>query len=361
MRQTNSSRHAAMRGFTLVELLVVIAIIGTLVALLLPAVQSARESGRRATCTNNIRQLALAMQNYDSSAGHLPGYVNDIENTRSAKDNNFQYTEARQATWVVMLFPYLEQQALWDNWSDATQSLSDSANTPELPMLECTSNARDIPGSPWLSYVANSGQLMTDPTRNGVGESAANGVFVDRSVNLNALPSTGAADGRESAKPPQVSIGSILDGTSNTVMFSENLYTFYWTYVDGNNNPVANSQNKDDIFKDNPHWFGFGWTNSTASGNDGQCDTNWLKINGVSKDAAPIIYMNKLDDCYSYPSSNHPGGVNMAFCDARVEFVTDGIDLTVYGQLLTSNARRSSYAPGGTPDRNLPPVSGDAF
>src|SRR4051812_49891382 len=108
----------ARRGFTLVELLVVIAIIGTLVALLLPAVQSARETARGNTCRNNLKQLQLALSNMDSQLKRLPGYVEELFNPNGEKTNGyFKPTFARRASWVVRAFPYMEEQALWDNWS----------------------------------------------------------------------------------------------------------------------------------------------------------------------------------------------------------------------------------------------------
>ena len=91
-------RQRKTPGFTLVELLVVISIIGTLVALLLPAVQSARETARNNTCKNNIKQLSTALMNMDASQRKLPGYVNAVysPNTPSV---------GRRASWVVMAFP----------------------------------------------------------------------------------------------------------------------------------------------------------------------------------------------------------------------------------------------------------------
>src|SRR6187397_855725 len=98
----------ARRGFTLVELLVVIAIIGTLVALLLPAVQSARETARGNTCRNNIKQLHLALTNMDSTLKRLPGHVEEIFNPNGTRDANglMPLSFARRASWVVKCFPY---------------------------------------------------------------------------------------------------------------------------------------------------------------------------------------------------------------------------------------------------------------
>src|SRR6478735_4719903 len=111
-------RHAR-RGFTLVELLVVIAIIGTLVALLLPAVQAARETARGNTCRNNMKQLQLALTNMDSQVKKLPGYVEEIYNPNGPKDSNglMPLSYARRASWVVKLFPYMEEQPLSDIWT----------------------------------------------------------------------------------------------------------------------------------------------------------------------------------------------------------------------------------------------------
>src|SRR5438874_1669093 len=92
-------------GFTLVELLVVIAIIGVLVALLLPAVQAAREAARRTQCSNNLKQLGLAMHNYHDVAGRLPCNINRVGG--ATNDRN-------QASQLVNLLPYIEQKSLYD-------------------------------------------------------------------------------------------------------------------------------------------------------------------------------------------------------------------------------------------------------
>src|SRR3954454_11660350 len=133
-----------LKAFTLVELLVVIAIIGTLVALLLPAVQSARETARGNTCRNNMKQLQLALTNMDSTMKRLPGYVEELFNPNGKKSGGggaipdmFTASYARRASWLVRLFPYMEENALWDAWSN---TFGVNPPAPSIAALNCPSN-----------------------------------------------------------------------------------------------------------------------------------------------------------------------------------------------------------------------------
>lgn len=353
-------RPLVRRGFTLVELLVVIAIIGTLVGLLLPAVQAAREAGRRTQCTNNLKNLSLGWTQYEGNHKKLPGYINDIVDptTRTANSGGVP-TQGRQGSWVVMLFEYIEQPQLNELWNKDFGTYGSVPNqiAPSLPILVCPSNVPETVG-PTLAYVANSGQMFSDNTRPSandgrIREHASNGVFFDLSRNTHII-SGSARDGRENLPELKMTISQITDGLSKTMLLSESLHKIYWTY------PMIESTNKTAAFKDDKKFFGFTWTNQGA---ESGCPADVLKINGDNNYAktSPPQGMEDVSDCLSYPSSNHSGTVIVAFCDGSVTTINDNLSPVTYAQLMTSNARKSTFVDmaTNTPDRRLPPVAED--
>lgn len=360
-------------AFTLVELLVVIAIIGTLVGLLLPAVQAAREAGRNNTCKNNIKQLVTAMTNYDSSQEELPGLVNEIPFQGSAKVGD-TYEIGRRASWVVMLFPYMENGPLWDTWTQefgGTGAITDQM-VPSIESMLCPSDPSEVVDEPASSYVANAGLGYTCLSRgnsnyqstgvevdeNNYGrEYAANGVFFDSNRRNRNNPGSGWTndpDDRDNNGLPvlRMSINYIQsnDGTSNTMMLSENLHAVHYTYGVGVNLPDAK------------HHFGFVWHNEP---NTSTYPKEIQRLNGGRDNDIPSPDdLANFDEELGYPSSNHPGGVNVAFCDGRVQFISERIDTRVYAQSMTTKYKRSKYVDidqaTPTPDRKLPqPTSSD--
>ncbi len=352
MRHMRTNRLA----FTLVELLVVIAIIGTLVALLLPAVQSARETARSNTCRNNIKQFTTALTLYDTNQKKLPGYINSLVDSSSPKNPaNQQPRVGRCASWFVMTFPYIEQPALWDIWSKKLGTVGNlyeigaqpgddpsSGIVQDLPEIiggQCPSDPPDGPGTPALSYVVNSGQAFTDTSR-GTSTPAGqidvnveyigNGVFFD--LNRNPNINSSRPDSRENNPAIQSSINYVSsgDGTSKTMMVSENLNAQFWSY------PLDSS-----TIEDAKHHFGFVWHNSVTNS-----DLPVRKINGagqVDVDTIKSAFWTSSGERYGYPASSHPGGVNMSFCDTHIIFLREDIDSRVYAQSMTSNRKRSKY------------------
>lgn len=377
-------RQLLRSGFTLVELLVVIAIIGTLVALLLPAVQSARESARNTDCKNRIKQLAIAALSYDTNLKKLPGYINALSDPNDK-------TVGRRASWAVTLFPYMEEQALWDQWS------SNFTSIPQAPWIEglsCPSDLPEIRDQPWLSYVVNAGWAYSDPHRSSppaairpaidFQEYIGDGVFFDNAHNINMhvnpLVNPDARDEDPTRYPRLVSTISYVqsnDGTSKTLLISENIHAWYWAYDADHQTPgyeYGSVPQKDNSpTEDVKHIFGFVWSNSGAKVERINGDNNYDQLSSIpllppstmlhyaaaSAWDGPRDVVTSPWESYGFPSSRHPGGVNAAFCDGHIVFLSESITPRVYAMLMTSNRNRSKFwdRDTGVPDRKLPQPS----
>lgn len=342
-------RQTQRNAFTLVELLVVIAIIGTLVGLLLPAVQAAREAARANTCRSNMTNLQKAITQREQTQGEFPGYINFV-----GPSGDDLGTKLR-ASWVVTTFPYIEQPALWDAWTKGrTPGNSFDLLYSPLELLVCPSDPPETQGEAVLSYAANAGFIQQEPTSGDLKENPANGVFTDRT----RVPDTSAGlprDIRDQPDPdPMIGmtsayIGSKGDGLTNTIMLSENLKAYLWGYVESEHQSVP----------DKKYHFGVCWedpddvaTPPTADPEGYKTEAAYRKINGQRVDNS-VLFTTFADDAtqgmqrnYGFPSSNHSGGVNMAFCGGAVKFVSEDISPQVYAQLMTSNRKGSDLAVG---------------
>ncbi len=145
-------------GFTLVELLVVITIIGILIALLLPAVQSAREAARRLQCQNNLKQLGLACLNYESTYGVFPpaSHWADLQPNVAAQSMRMQNQNNLRENWVIMILPFMEQQGLYDAFDlslPINHEDNERARSTQLSVMLCPSDPNNrtlyngLPGS----------------------------------------------------------------------------------------------------------------------------------------------------------------------------------------------------------------------
>ncbi len=199
-----SLQRVRSRGFTLVELLVVIAIIGVMVGLLLPAVQAAREAARRMQCGNNLKQLALAHHNYESTYKMLPARKGGTEGNSSLTGNR-----NRLCTGFVGILPYIEQQPMYDQIQagDPAAGIAPGGRTAwegwivwdnSPAAIRCPSDPNNIPGGRRNSYAFSVGDQAE-----GIRDGQVNrGVFAYRR---------------------NVSFRDITDGLSNTALMSERL------------------------------------------------------------------------------------------------------------------------------------------
>jgi prepilin-type N-terminal cleavage/methylation domain-containing protein/prepilin-type processing-associated H-X9-DG protein len=317
-------RRVRGHGFTLVELLVVIAIVGTLVALLLPAVQKARESSRRSSCLNNLRQLALATMQFEERLRRMPGLFENLDPARFQSEIAIPNT-----TWSVMLLPGLERHDVYDNYTSGSMS----GTFVEIYM--CPSDADKNRSGPATSYVANGGRVSSVAF-----ERVQNGAFLNRIYNRDATTLDGHwADGREytliySENNDAKTYDEIgwngyfdtsewkLDGKFIDMEHNDRTWSpvFLWTEGDDDdelqtriNMPGSDLSNVD-CKEDVPRRF----TSSSCKAADGKALATWAR-----------------------PSGYHDGGVNVAFVGGRVTFLREDVDYIVYIALMTLNDKKS--------------------
>ena len=292
------------RAFTLVELLVVIAIIGTLMGLLLPAVQAAREAGRRNTCVNNVNQLAKAIISHDGQKGVLPGWRNKHPNSALSTSSN------ETMSWPVPLLPYLERM----DYYRALETQS-GAIPPTMAIFNCPTAPADSPTDPIISYAANAGNGANVVP--GGTQVKADGLMVDRF----GLAGTYA--------PANVSLDYVSgkDGTANTLALAEKnsseIQRAWWspTFITAVN------------------WTATGAVAAPVFGLSG---TSGLSPTFKAINSSLAEAVGK----YGLPTSNHPGGVVTAFGDGHTVFLKDSMAPYVYAQLVTSDSQWTAGSPG---------------
>jgi prepilin-type N-terminal cleavage/methylation domain-containing protein/prepilin-type processing-associated H-X9-DG protein len=302
-------------GFTLVELLVVIAIIGILVALLLPAVQSAREAARRMQCQNNMKQAALAMHNHHDAKGHFPhGVYNHLDGTGNTPPP-YGGTNQDRRCWFHEMLPYVEQQALYDQFETHMKTGKSALAFPGMmavvPSMCCPSDGnspklKTFWGGLGTEHQGFSGNLVMLAGSDYFNEGGA-----DKSTNLNGL----------FFSLSEIAIGEIKDGTTNTVMVTELLLS-----------PDIGSHDIRGRYY-NPAHGGVLFSTRVPPNTLVPDRLNWCSDNPIP--AAPCIWTGT--NMFVSARSNHSGGVNTGFADGSVHFLSQHIDPILYKALGSRN------------------------
>ncbi|MEO2045864.1 MAG: DUF1559 domain-containing protein [Pirellulales bacterium] len=299
-----------LHGFTLVELLVVIAIIGILVALLLPAIQAARESARRSQCQNNLKQIGIALHNFHDSMSAFPAGMQFDRPSRATTDINYR------ANWIITILPFLEQQALYDTF-DFEQVISHENNRIPRGTLISTLLCPSDTGAeqPFTGLRVREGDNW------GRGNYACNG------DNINA---------RETAEDPQrigvlrknvqTKMSQIIDGTSNTILAAE--IRIGLTDIDRRGVWAMGCSGASNLT-----WHGWGGDCNGPNPSNDQSDDiagcpkviqelgierlRWERMTcwegGANQQAAPR-------------SQHPPGGVHVVMCDGSVHWIGDSVN-----------------------------------
>ncbi|MEW4565120.1 DUF1559 domain-containing protein [Bremerella sp. JC770] len=319
----SSQRRGA---FTLVELLVVIAIIGVLIALLLPAVQQAREAARRMQCSNQLKQLGLAIHNYHDTYTKM---------VYAAEPQSSPGSRRRAASWIVRVLPFIEQSAVYDQYVFSGDSSMQEGPNPNATLINnLVISGLNCPSSPLPTqmthgtnadgnitvqvgnYVGVNGSHFTGGTTSDVSSSPRCSLYYGETVPNGAIAYINVGgDGEEvgcTERIANISFSAMTDGTSNTMMIGEQSdYQFDPTGA------------KTDLRSSN--YLGGVWSNGSGS-------TYWTQnittlrhgINTYGGDGNTAPYQHNV----SFTSA-HPGGMLGSMVDGSVRFVPENIDFAI--------------------------------
>ena len=316
-------------GFTLVELLVVIAIIGTLVGMLLPAVQAAREAGRRTQCLNNVKNIGTAITLFDGARKFIPGWRNAHPNATAA-------AAGATVSWPVLILPQVEMLEAYKLWENNPGGMAYVAGAPSSALFKCPTSAPALEAAPSIGYAGNVG-----PGWIGVTPFQ----FRDDAVMMDTV-GLGGAGGYTAAKN---SIDYITsgDGSGKTLLLAErngplfNPQAFYdalppaatVNYSFSPNSAYDTTANSSAALSP---IIGFGAVPKNpgaALPSSGLITTAAARLVNVTAGDAVSLPVNQ----HATPSSRHAGLVVAGFCDGRTQTIRDNIEPRIYCHMLTPN------------------------
>jgi len=313
-QRPSAMARSAPQGFTLVELLVVIAIIGILIALLLPAVQSSRESGRRLQCANNLKQIGLAVQSHIVAFNAFPSGGMPFTTSRTMLGGSPALFDKQDWSWPYQILPYMEQLALWGNPDDASVMATPTATyfcpTRRSPTKFLVYSGGGSAIRAQTDYAANGGTNISGGNGGGVyGDGSKDGVVCVRD------------------KATRVPAHIARDGLSSTILAGEKRMNVSWLtqqQADDDDGYVGGFQ--DDVIR----WGAAG----TSAGNL-----------VPASDFNDVIWPLTLPKIWQFGSS-HFLGANFVACDGAVRFLAFTIDPETFSRLCSIKDGKTVAFPG---------------